>query len=316
MRIVPVLFPCDLGSTAKGVYTSTGERDAPDLILDMMEGEGVRLARPAMVPVPPPVDVVDAEDAPLKLDTYIAAAVRALAEVVEGVNNDGDFPIILGGDHLAMCGQILAAGQRDGGIGLAVLADAQLDLATPAPPAFDDKTKLKDAAYTWDGDADRMVLAAALRMFDDSTEFGRTMASSALNAKQTSVMGVRAPSCAQVKKNERAANIDVWTMERFELDGEASYRSSLSRHLEMGPIVLSIDVSGLDPHLMTAVRRPVSDGIDWAFLKRSLDQCAPHVDRLLGLDISQIDPSLDDVHHSATQRLVETLAPFFRRLRR
>ena len=77
-----------------------------------------------------------------------------------------------------------------------------------------------------------------------------------------------------------------------------------------------IDVRGLDPHLMTAARDAVPDGVDWAFLKRSLDVCVRHVDRLLGLDISQLDPSLDDVHHSAILRLVETIAPFIRRLRR
>jgi len=80
--------------------------------------------------------------------------------------------------------------------------------------------------------------------------------------------------------------------------------------------VLSIDVSGLDPALMPAVRRPEPDGVDWAFLKRSVEQCAPHVDRLLGLDLSGIDPSLDDVHHTAMQKLVEAIAPFLRRLRR
>ena len=97
MRVVPVLFPCDLGSTERGKYTTTAERGAPDLLLDMFEGEGVRMARPRMVPVDVP-DVVEDADAPLKLDAPIAKAVAALAETVKSVNADGDFPVILGGD--------------------------------------------------------------------------------------------------------------------------------------------------------------------------------------------------------------------------
>jgi len=315
MRVVPVLFPCDLGSTERGKYTTTAERGAPDLLLDMFEGEGVRMARPRMVPVDVP-DVVEDADAPLKLDAPIAKSVAALAETVKSVNADGDFPVILGGDQLASLGQIVAAGKRERGVGLAVLCDAHLDLAAPGKPAYGDRELLKDASNTWDGDADRMVLTAALRKLPEDTKLGELMAGTCLRADQTSVVGVRGPMNAQLRANEKRAGVDVWTMERLELDGESAYRSVLSRHLEMGPIALSVDVRGLDPHLMTAARDTVSDGVDWAFLKRSLDVCVRHVDRLLGLDISQLDPSLDDVHHSAILRLVETIAPFIRRLRR
>jgi arginase family enzyme len=135
-------------------------------------------------------------------------------------------------------------------------------------------------------------------------------------AKQTSIVGVRAPAWAQIKANEKTAKIEVWRMERVELDGEAAYRSILQRHLSAGPIALSIDVTGLDPHLMTAVRRPNSDGLDWSFLKRTLDQCVPHIDRILGLDIAELDPTRDDAHHGAMSRFAETLAPFLRRIAR
>jgi arginase family enzyme len=316
MRVVPVLFPCDLASTERGEYRPKGERGAPDLILDMFEGEGVRFAKPLTVQVPQP-ESGDPEDAPLKLDAAATAAVRALAEGVARVNADGDFPLILGGDQLAALGQIVAAGERARGIGLAVLCDAHLDLALPAPPAHGEAAKLKDPGFTYDGDLDRMVLSAALRRLPAETELGALMAKTSLNPKQTSVVGVRSPNCAQVRQQLRKlSDLEVWDMERLELDGESAYRSMLTRHLEMGPIALSIDASGLDPALMTAVRRTAPDGVDWAFLKRSLEQCAPHVDRLLGIDISQVDGSLDDVHHSSIQRLVEALAPFVQRVLR
>jgi arginase len=317
MRLVPVLFPCDLGRTDRGRYVPSGERGAPDVLLDLLEDEGVRLARPEIVAVEYP-EAPDDENAPLKNDALLARAATSLAEVVAKINASGDFPLILGGDQTTLLGHVLGhAVRHPEGIGLAVLSDAYLDLSTPAPPVYDDAAKLRtDAKVTRDGNGARMVVAGALRMIGPEHALGSAMAKSSVRAKQTSIAGVRAPDHAQLKQNERAAGIEVWRMERVELEGEAAYRSMLSRHLSQGPIVLSIDASGLDPHLMTAVRDPQSDGLDWSFLKRSLEQCVRHVDRLLGLDIAHVDPSKDDAHQSATSRFAETLAPFLQRLAR
>ncbi|MBI2374242.1 MAG: arginase family protein [Deltaproteobacteria bacterium] len=316
MRLVPVLFPCDLGSTEQGRPMPGGERGAPDLLLDLLEDEGVRLAKPRLVPVEMP-EVPDPLDAPLKLDAPLARAISALAGEVAAVNKDGHFPIVLGGDHAGMCGHVLGHSARHSkGIGLAVLGDAFLDLATPATPVYDDRERAKSPDVTATGDAWNMVLAACLRMFPAGSAVAEVMAKCTVLARQTTVLGVRAASSAQIRANERKAGIEVWTMERLELDGEAAFRSTLTRHLATGPIALSIDATGIDPALMTAVKRPVPDGIDWSFLKRTLDQCVPHVDRLLGLDLCQVDPTKDDVHHTSTCRLVETIAPFLVRLGR
>ncbi|MBI4817837.1 MAG: arginase family protein [Deltaproteobacteria bacterium] len=316
MRLVPVLFPCDLGSTEQGRYVPGGERGAPDLLLDLLEDEGVRLSKPRLVAVETP-SAADPVDAPLKLDAPLARAISALAAEVAAVNKDGDFPLVLGGDQTGMCGHVLGHSARHSkGIGLAVLGDAFLDLATPAPPVYDDRERAKSPDVTATGDMWNMVLAASLRMFPKGSAVAEVMAKSAVSSKQTTVLGVRGPRSAQVRATERRAGIEVWSMERLELDGEASFRSTLTRHLATGPIALSIDVTGIDPALMGAVKRPVPDGIDWSFLKRTLDQCVPHVDRLLGLDLCQVDPTKDDVHHTAMCRLVETIAPFLMRLGR
>ena len=316
MRIVPVLFPSDAGRSDRGRYVEGGERGAPDLILDLLEGEGVRLARPVTVPFEPPED--DAEDAPLKFDQAIARSAVALAEAVEQVNANANFPLVLGADHTALLGHVLGHSRRHAeGIGLAVLADAYTDLATPAAPAWDDHRRLrKDVEVTKSGSAHRMVMAACLRMLPESTELGRLMAASTVAPGQTSVVGVRAPVWAQIRANEKVAKIEVWRMERLELDGESAYRSMLTRHLSQGPIVLSIDAGGLDPHLMMAVRNPQPDGLDWSFLKRTLEQCLPHVDRILGLDISELDPTRDLAHQGSLIRFAETVAPFLKRLGR
>jgi len=315
MRLVPVLFPCDLGHSSKGRYEEGGERGAPDMLLDVLEGEGVRFAPPVAVSVPTPED--DAEDAPLKFDATVTQAVVNLADAVEQVNANGDFPIVLGGDHLGLVGQVLGHSRNHPeGIGLGVLCDGTLDMETPAPPAYGDPKKKKDPTYTSTGDAERMVLAAALGLLPEDTALGRTMKATAVQPELVTVAGVRAPMNARVKASAKASKADVWTMERIELDGESSYRAVLLQHLAMGPTVLSIDVGGLDPHLMTAVRAPVSDGLDWAFLRRTLEQCLPHVDRILGLDICQLDPTQDDAHKGALSRFAETIAPILRRLTR
>ncbi|MEL7368333.1 MAG: arginase family protein [Myxococcota bacterium] len=317
MRVVPVLFPCDLGHHNRGEYKTGGERGAPDVLLDLLEGEGVRLARPRAVPVEVPPEPDD-PDAILKFDALLTKALHALAEVVASVNSDADFPLVLGGDHTTMCGHVLGHSERhEAGIGLAVLADARADLASPAPPVYDDAVRLrKDAEVTRDGGASRMALSGALRLLDDQTAFGRAMKASAVQSQYTSVVGVRARPWAQMKPQEKRAKIDIWTMERLEFDGESTYRSMLTRHLSAGPIVLSIDVGGLDPDLMHAIREPVIDGLDWSFLKRTLEQCVPHVDRILGLDICEVDPSREAGHRQSLTRFAETIAPFLKRLTR
>ena len=317
MRVVPILFPCDLGRSDRGRYIEGGERGAPDVVLDMLEGEGVRLARPMTITVEVP-EAPDPEDAPLKFDASLTRTTQALAEAVAQVNADANFPLILGGDHTALFGHALGHSMRHkAGIGLAMLADAYVDLETPAPPVFDDHGRLReDPEVTRTGDAHRMSLAGSLRQLPDSTELGKLMKDCVVTASQTSVVGVRGPRTAQVCANEKRAKIEVWDMERLELDGESEYRSLLNRHLSAGPILLSIDVTGLDPDMMTAMRDSRPDGLDWSFLKRTLEQCIPHVDRLLGLDICEIDPTQDVAHQGGLLRFCETVAPFLKRLGR
>jgi len=317
MRIVPVLFPSDLGYSERGQWTEGGERGAPDLLLDVLEGEGVRFAPPVPVAVPKPTEV-DPADAPLKFDGLMAQALNALADTVEGINANADFPLVLGGDGVGMMGHVLGHSRRHAsGIGLAVLADAHTDLELPGDPAFDDRAALRtDPSRPRTGDGARMVLSGALRRIPSDYAVGRAMSQSSVDAARTSVAGVRVSPTAQVKQQLKGTPVDVWTMERIEFDGESAYRSVLTQHLSKGPIVLSIDVGGLDPDLMTAVRAPVPDGLDWTFLKRTLEQCLPHIDRILGLDICELDPTRDDAHQGALIRFAETLAPFLRKLSR
>ena len=199
-----------------------------------------------------------------------------------------------------------------------MLSEAQADLCYPGTPAYDEHAKrlAEDPSLTPTGDAHRMVLAGVLRQFPEGTALAHALQASALDASHTTVVGVRGRESAQIRKVEQATGIDIWRMERLELDGEQAYRSLLERHLVRGPIVLSVDVRGLDPHLMSAVNDPVSDGLDWSFLKRSLEQCLPHVDRILGLDICELDPLRDEAHSIAQVRFAETVGPFLRKISR
>jgi arginase family enzyme len=294
MRLVPVLFPSDLGRGAAGTGDG-GTRGAPDRLLDVLEGQGVRFAKPISVPV----GALDGDGSPW--DEVAAQAVLELADAVERVNAEADFPVVLGGDHYGLLGHVLGHSRRFGkGIGLGLLCEASLDLEDP---------------QSHPDDGIRSVLAGVLGLWSDATPLGRTMAGGRVRPERASVAGVRRSSREARTRADRSG-IEVWSMERLELDGETAYRSVLTQHLERGPIALSIDVGGLDPDLMTAVADPVPDGLEWSFLKRSLEQCVPHIDRILGLDICELDPSRDDAHQGALTRFAETVGPFLRRLSR
>lgn len=318
MRIIPVLFPSDLGRSERGKPVNTGLRGAPDVLLDLLEEQGVRFGRPVALTVPQP-DEPDEELSPLKFDQLHIEAANRLAGAVEEINADANFPLILGGDHTAVFGHLLGHSKpHPQGIGLAVLADPSADLNFPAPPVFSsDRKRLRaDPEVTLDGNAAGMALAGVLRRFPSGSALSELLAECSLDASHTSVVGLRGPETAQLKSLERKLDIELWRMERLELDGEQAYRSMLERHLARGPIALSIDVRGIDPGLLCAVNEPVPDGLDWSFLKRSLEQCLPHVDRILGLDICEFDPSHDSVHSVGQVRLAETIAPFLRKISR
>lgn len=315
MRIVPILFPSDLGRSDRGAPFASGFRGAPDVLLDLLEDQGIRFGRPVVVEVPRP-EGPDAEDAPLKFDALHVVAATRLAEAVAATNAEGNFPLILGGDHTTLFGHLLGHAKRHPeGFGLAVLADARDDLLFPAPPVFSNKKRLReDPEVTRDGDAHAMALAGVLRHFPKGTALATALEGCTLTPDHTSVVGVRTPPTAQVKRLRRKSKLEVWDMERLEFDGEQTYRSMLERHLARGPIALSIDVRGIDPELMGAVHGPVPDGLDRAFLKRSLEQCLPHRDRILGLDICELDPSADAPGSIGQVRFAETLGPFLRKL--
>lgn len=299
MRVVPVLYPSDLGVTESGRHRPTGERSAPDIMLDVLAGEGARLARPIPVTVPTPTEESSGY---VRFEAELVQAARDLADIVERVNAEGDFPLVLGGDHTALFGHVLGHSRRHGeGIGLAVLADARLDL---------------DLSPEGSHDAADLALSGALGLLPGEGPLASLMRDSSVRPALTSVTGVRAPASASARSYLRASPLGLWTMERLELDGESAYRSALNQHLVSGPIVLSIDARGLDPDLMTAVRDPVPDGLDWSFLKRSLEQCLPHRGRLLGLDLCHVDPTRDHAGQTSLSRLAEVLAPFLRQLQK
>lgn len=301
MRVVPVLFPSDLGVTESGRYRPTGERSAPDILLDLLQGEGARLARPIPVSVPVPEPELSAAGW-VHFEAELERAVRELADVVERVNAEGDFPLVLGGDHVALLGHALGHSRRHpDGIGLAVLADARLDIRLDPEGSHD---------------AADLVVAGVLGSLPGDGPLCTLMKASSVRPALTSVAGVRAPLAASAKSYLRTSPLALWTMERIEFDGESAYRSELNRHLSSGPIALSIDVRGLDPDLMTAVRDPVPDGLDWSFLKRSLEQALPHRGRLLGLDICHVDPTRDHASQTSLSRLAEVLGPFSKQLQK
>lgn len=315
MRIIPILFPSDLGRSERGEPSTNGLRGAPDVLLDLLEEQGVRFGRPVTLPVPE----AESEDptTPLKFDAQHVAAADVLAEAVADINAEANFPLILGGDHTALIGHVLGHSLRHPqGVGLAVLADPSGDLQFPAEPIYDtDPKRLRsDPEVTSTGDVAGMALAGVLKRFPPGSALAAKLEGSAVDPTQTSVVGIRGRETAQVKQLEKETGIEVWRMERLELDGEQSYRSMLERHLAFGPISLSIDVRGIDPGLLSAVNEPITDGLDWSFVKRSLEQCLPHVDRILGLDICEFDPSHDSVHSVGQVRLAETIAPFLRKI--
>ena len=163
MRVVPVLFPCDLGHHYRGEYRTGGERGAlrrPPRYVREVKGCG--LARPARCPRRCSARARVTLRRPSSSTRRSRARFRALAEVVA----DGQFGCGLSPWFWAVTTRRCVAtfsGIRSvttAGIGLAVLVPTRGSTSRlPAPPVYDDEARLKKGSrtVTRDGGASQMV---------------------------------------------------------------------------------------------------------------------------------------------------------------
>ena len=211
----------------------------------------------------------------------IKATCERIAALVRRARDDGQFPLVLGGDHSVALGSLggLAAAHGAGGV---LWIDAHGDLNRPETSPS--------------GNVHGMVLAAALGLAGAEFE-SDAWPSPAVDRTRVALVGTR-----QLDQGERELvrehGLRVWTMSTIDQLGvERSIREALEHVAGDNFVHVSLDMDVLDPDVAPGVGTAVRGGLNYREAHLALELVAEtHV--LTSLDVIEVNPILDDANQT------------------
>jgi arginase len=217
----------------------------------------------------------------------IADCCRRLAAEVEAVLDQGRFPLVIGGDHSIACGTVGGIsswhhrrGQR---IGL-IWFDAHGDMNTPESSESGNVHGMPLACCLGRGLPELVAIGARTPMVDME------------NAVLVGVRDLDARERAEIKDS----GIKVFTLRDIDMHGIHRVMSEAIEIATSGTagFHLSFDLDGVDPSVAPGVGTPVPGGTT---LREShvVMEHAAESQKLLGLEITELNPILDDRNQSA-----------------
>jgi arginase len=246
-----------------------------------------------------PIPETQIERDPLKKYVReIARVCQKLYQQVYQAHEEDALPVVLGGDHSLAAGSAGAsadfAAARGHEIGL-LWIDAHGDMNTPST--------------TTTGNVHGMPLAALIG--PEPAELSKIGARSPkVRADRTVLLGVRNLDL-QERERIKDAGVHVFTMKDIDRDGIAVVMERalaiLSRDTD--GIHVSFDVDVCDPAIAPGVGTPVKGGLDYREAHMVMELIADS-QRLLALDIVEVNPILDSQNQTATLA-VELVASAF-----
>lgn len=285
-KIAFVGVPMDLGGGRRGVDMGPSavriagiEKGIRSLGMEFIDLGNVQVADPPSRENP--------ENPNARFAKEITACCADLKERVQASLSEGLFPVVVGGDHSIACGTIAgisshyhAQGER---IGL-VWFDAHGDMNTPESSPS--------------GNIHGMPLACCLgRGLEGMARLGDRFPM--VDVEKAVLVGVR-----DLDDRERAeirdAGIKVFTMRDVDMMG-------MPRVMEEAIAIaskdtcgyhLSFDIDGTDPSFAPGVGTPVPGGTNWRE-SHLVMELAAESGGLLGLEVTEINPILDDRNQTA-----------------
>jgi arginase len=281
--------PVDLGAGRRGVDMGPSAIRYAGLKERLEElGHRVRDLGNVAVPIAEQIDPPHRGEKLRYLDPLVEVN-RALARQVAAVVSEGAFPLVLGGDHSLAIGSVngLAQGRR---IGM-IWVDAHADFNTAETTPSGNIHGMSVAALTGRGHS---TLA---RLLD---------ASPVLGDSDVALVGIR-----DVDKLERLAlrdaGLHVYTMHDIDRRGLPAVMEEAIGHVsaETEGFHVSFDMDSLDPSEAPGVGTPVLGGISYREAHLAMELVAES-GRLLGLDLVEVNPILDE--HNVTAELAVQFA--------
>lgn len=283
IRIVGV--PMDLGASRRGTDMGPSALRIAGLG-DSLRKLGYEVAREEDIPVPA-METRDAEDKKARFRNEILSVCTTLCERVDGILDDGDIPLILGGDHSIAMGTVSGVAshfhKQEQDIGL-IWFDAHGDMNIPG--------------VSPSGNIHGMPLAHLLGMGDeDLASIGGYKGK--IKPENVVLIGIRDIDDGE-RKIIRDSGIHAYTMRDIDERGMASIAKEVVEVVTTGTIGfhISFDVDGCDPSVIPGSGTLVPGGVNFRETHLLLEHCADSK-KMLSMEVVELNPFLDQGNISA-----------------
>ncbi|WP_254274238.1 arginase [Haloarcula marina] len=293
-RTVRVLgVPMDLGADRRGVDMGPSAirygglaKQLGTLGIDCLDGGDLAVPRPEERDP----DANQPHGGRAKFRRETEEVCEDVTRAVEGTVADGEFPLVLGGDHSIAIGTVAGAADPDESLGV-IWFDAHGDFNTPLT--------------TPSGNIHGMSLAAILGKgpFADES-WAHTPA---VSEENVAIVGLRSVDDGE---RELIHESDVTAYTMSDLDAR-SVPEVVAEAIEIATdgtdgIHVSLDLDWLDPTEAPGVGTPVRGGVSYREAHSAMEHVAEYRDRLRSMEMVEVNPILDD--HNRTAELACELA--------
>jgi arginase len=282
VRVVGV--PMDLGADRRGVDMGPSAIRYAGLAAQL-ESIGVSCTDYGDVAVPNPEESDPADGAPIEGNAKFLAETELVCErvtaAVRSTLDDGEFPLVLGGDHSIAVGTVGGTTASDLGI---VWFDAHGDCNTPRTSPS--------------GNVHGMPLAAILGLgeFTDS----RWGHAANVAPENVALVGLRSLDEGE-RRLIRESEVTAYTMSDVDERGVTDVVESALSVAADGTdgLHVSLDMDWLDPTEAPGVGTPVRGGVSYREAHVAMEHVASYGEQLHSMEVVEVNPILDTHNQTA-----------------
>ncbi|WP_404406831.1 arginase [Jeotgalibacillus malaysiensis] len=274
--------PMDLGQMRRGVDMGPSAIRYAGL-LERLEAIGHTVTDLGDIQIDQPERVHTADTNLRNLDAVVKGS-TALADQVKKVKTDGDFPLILGGDHSIAIGSLAGISSNYENLGV-IWYDAHGDLNTG------------DTSPS--GNIHGMPLAVSLGIGHEDLV---NIHDYTPKVKPENIVIIGARSLDEGERELiKEKGIRVYTMHEVDRMGMTKVMEESIEYLKdrTDGVHLSLDLDGLDPNDAPGVGTPVIGGISYRESHLAMEMLA-EADILTSAEFVEVNPILDEKNKTAT----------------
>ncbi|MFB1082463.1 arginase [Jeotgalibacillus sp. JSM ZJ347] len=274
--------PMDLGQMRRGVDMGPSAIRYAGL-LERLEAIGHTVTDLGDIQIDQPERVHTADTNLRNLDAVVKGS-TALADQVKKVKTDGDFPLILGGDHSIAIGSLAGISSSYENLGV-IWYDAHGDLNTG------------DTSPS--GNIHGMPLAVSLGIGHEDLVNIHDYTPK-VKPENIVIIGARSLDAGE-RELIKEKGIRVYTMHEVDRMGMTKVMEESIEYLKdrTDGVHLSLDLDGLDPNDAPGVGTPVIGGISYRESHLAMEMLA-EADILTSAEFVEVNPILDEKNKTAT----------------